>query len=104
MKSILVFAVICIAVTAKAQQIEIRKDSVISTKHERPFQLKLNPPLFFLGEVEINEKLMSEIKPESIDAITVLKDSAATEKYGERAKFGVVLIELKKPRFNIIKE
>ncbi|MDR0537480.1 MAG: TonB family protein [Tannerellaceae bacterium] len=41
---------------------------------------------------------MTKIKPEEIDNITVLKDEAGKEKYGERGAHGVILVTTKKAK------
>ena len=38
---------------------------------------------------------MNNINPKRVESIVVLKDKKATEKYGEKAKNGVVLVTLK---------
>ncbi len=54
-----------------------------------------NPPLFILEGKEITAEQMKQIKPADIEAIQVLKDKTATDKYGEKGKNGVVIIKLK---------
>ena len=39
---------------------------------------------------------MSNISPEKIDSITVLKDPIALTKYGDKGKKGVLIVTLKK--------
>lgn len=39
---------------------------------------------------------MDTLESERIESITVLKDSTATAAYGEKAKYGVILVEMKK--------
>lgn len=51
-------------------------------------------PLYVLDGKEIES--ISDIDPDLIKAIEVLKNSYATEKYGERGKDGVILITTKK--------
>ena len=38
----------------------------------------------------------TDLKPESVDKIEVLKDASATAVYGEKGKNGVILITMKK--------
>jgi N-acetylmuramoyl-L-alanine amidase len=52
--------------------------------------------LFFVDGVEINRSEQAKINPGEIDSISVIKDKHATEKYGERGKYGVIEISLKK--------
>lgn len=54
-----------------------------------------NPPLYFLDGFPITKAIMDKIKPETIESINVLKDKNATDKYGEKAKNGVILIYTK---------
>jgi len=54
-------------------------------------------PLYFVGGREITIEEMSNIKPDDIESINVLKDENATKKYAERGKNGVIEIVLKKP-------
>lgn len=55
-----------------------------------------NPPLVILDGVIIDKARMDAINPETIASINVLKDKSATDKYGEKAKYGVLEITLKK--------
>ncbi|MEJ6980918.1 energy transducer TonB [Pedobacter sp. P351] len=71
-------------------------DSVIIITNQRNSINSPNPPLFILEEKEITAEQMKQIKPADIEAIQVLKDKTATEKYGEKGKNGVVIITLKK--------
>ena len=51
-----------------------------------------NPPLVFLDGVPITKEALSQVKPEQIESIGVLKGKSAIAVYGEKAKNGVVLI------------
>ena len=53
-------------------------------------------PIFFLNGKEITEKEMKAIDTEEIESINVLKGKMAIDKYGEKAKDGVVDITTKK--------
>jgi hypothetical protein len=53
-------------------------------------------PLFFLDGKEITEKEMKDIDTEKIKSINVLKGKMAIDKYGAKAKDGVVEIKTKK--------
>ena len=59
-------------------------------------------PLFLLNGQKVDERVISSIDPKNIESISVLKDKAALEAYGEEAKDGVVLITLKK--MNVIED
>ncbi len=56
-----------------------------------------NPPLIVLDGVTMGKNFkVSNLKPETIDKIEVLKDASAIAIYGESGKNGVILITLKK--------
>ena len=57
-------------------------------------------PLIVVNDVEFSDSevgklFMNNINPKKIESIVVLKDKKATEKYGEKAKNGVILVTLK---------
>ncbi|UZD35311.1 TonB-dependent receptor plug domain-containing protein [Capnocytophaga ochracea] len=57
-------------------------------------------PLVVVNDVEFSDSevgklFMNNINPKKIETIVVLKDKKATEKYGEKAKNGVILVTLK---------
>lgn len=53
-------------------------------------------PLMILDGKEISNEEMNNIDPNTIDKVEVLKDETATKKYGDKGKYGVVLITTKK--------
>ena len=53
-------------------------------------------PLMIVDGKEMTEGSMEDIDPEDIATIDVLKGDKAVEKYGEKAKNGVVIIKTKK--------
>lgn len=53
-----------------------------------------NQPLYIVDGVEVSSAIAGSIAPEKIKEISVLKDSAATDIYGAKAKNGVVVITL----------
>lgn len=55
-----------------------------------------NPPLYILDGKFINDKEFQKLKPENIESVKVLKDSAATALYGSRGIKGVIIITTKK--------
>lgn len=73
------------------------KDGVIliTTKKENVSTNDENPPLYILDGKEITKEQMSAIDPNTIDAVSVLKDENATKKYGKKGKNGVIIISLK---------
>ena len=60
------------------------------------FKTKGHNPLYIVEGKEANEEFIKDLKPEDVDSITVLKDKSAVEKYGEKGKYGVLEIKLKK--------
>ena len=58
----------------------------------------MNPelqPLFIVDDSIVTDKALQTLNPNRIASIDVLKDSAATAIYGEKAKNGVVIIHTK---------
>ncbi len=53
------------------------------------------PSLIIIDGKESSKAVMSSISPEKIEKIAVLKDKMAIEKYGEKAKNGVIEVTLK---------
>ena len=54
------------------------------------------PDPLYVIDGEISDKGMTDISPDEIQSISVLKDESATEKYGGKGKNGVIEITLKK--------
>jgi len=52
--------------------------------------------LLFIDGKEASKKVFSELDPDTIDKIEVLKGDSATKEYGKKAKDGVVIITTKK--------
>jgi hypothetical protein len=79
-----------------------KKDSIVlSGRPKITFRGKIDQPvtLYIVDGKEYTpeqiEKL--DIDPNTIESITVLKDETAVKQYGEKARNGVIIIELKKP-------
>jgi hypothetical protein len=53
-------------------------------------------PLFVVDGVAMDYEKVRGINPDNISGMEILKDKAAIEKYGEKAKNGVVVIHTKK--------
>ena len=53
-------------------------------------------PLVIVDDKTIDFEKMKDIDPKTIDKMTVLKDKAATDLYGDKAKHGVIVITTKK--------
>ena len=95
MKIILVVFMVCLFTLSHAQDLNHPVDSTKSIISNEPFRLGNTPaPLYILNDKEIAYADLNAIKPDDIKTITVLKDSSAIKKYGERARSGVVIIEL----------
>lgn len=59
--------------------------------------LEENKPLYIIdGKVAAADFNLKSIDPQTIESVTVLKDKTAVEKYGDAAKNGVIIVELKK--------
>lgn len=54
-----------------------------------------NQPLYVIGDKPLSEYDVKELDSNAIESITVLKDQTAIDTYGEKAKNGVIIIELK---------
>lgn len=57
-----------------------------------------NKPLIIQDGFEIDLQAMVDLDPDRVEAITLLKDAAATAIYGARAANGVIVIETKQPK------
>lgn len=53
-------------------------------------------PLYIVEGKEVTEQFITDLKPDDVDSITVLKEKSAVEKYGEKGKNGIIEIKLKK--------
>ena len=66
-------------------------------KNDYNVQVKAeHSPLVILDETEVSTETMKKLNPENIESITVLKDVSATAKYGQKGKYGVILITTRK--------
>lgn len=64
----------------------------------------LQPPLYVIISRNkefkmLNNDAFKDINPQAIQAVTVLKDSAAVNKYGNEAKYGVILITVNDAKY-----
>lgn len=55
-------------------------------------------PLYILDKKEVSEKDFNNINPDTIKAVTVLKNEKAVAIYGEKGKNGVIIIQTKKKK------
>ncbi|MCP9762235.1 M56 family metallopeptidase [Lacihabitans soyangensis] len=86
------------------QSVESKKPSMIGlnrdNKTEAQIQFKGNTTysekgLIFVNDIEILDKKMDFISPNSIESVSVLRSEEAIKAYGPRAKDGVILIKTK---------
>jgi hypothetical protein len=72
---------------------------VIQTVTGKAPGVKIRPekeyPLIILDGKETSKKNFEKIKPEDIESINVLKNQKATDKYGDKAKDGVIEVRTK---------
>jgi hypothetical protein len=54
------------------------------------------PPLFIIDGKEMIDSILTKLKPDDIESLIALSGLKATEKYGEKAKDGVIIITTKK--------
>lgn len=82
----------------KNMDILIETDGKSSSDHSKMLFIDANgkKPLFFVDGKEVKDGNLDDIDPDSIKNINILKGKAATKKYGDKAKDGVILIETKK--------
>jgi TonB-dependent SusC/RagA subfamily outer membrane receptor len=80
---------------------KIRIATSASSSKEPKFRIQMdngnseNAPLYIVNG-EIQKTNLTDIDPNDIESINVLKDKAATDAYGEKGKNGVIIITLKK--------
>lgn len=55
-----------------------------------------NQPLYIVDGKELSHAELEKIRSVDIEEVTVLKEKNATDKYGEKGKNGVILLDLKK--------
>jgi TonB-dependent Receptor Plug Domain len=66
------------------------------TSHIYTYKKKNHKPLVIIDGKIKSLKYIKKIKPENIESVEVIKDSASIKKYGRKGKFGVILIKIKK--------
>lgn len=104
MKTLFLALFVCTFLGAVAQDTKPADSTKVEKEGEfqklsQPFTV--NEPLFILGDQEIAQEKVSRIKADDIESITVLKDSSAVAKYGEKGKNGVIIFQLRKPKFRL---
>lgn len=53
-------------------------------------------PLVIMDGLEVSDDVIKKLNPNKIQSVSVLKNEAATAKYGKKGKFGVILISTKR--------
>ena len=53
-------------------------------------------PLVIMDGLEVSDDVIKKLNPNKIQSVSVLKNEAATAKYGKKGKFGVILITTKR--------
>lgn len=79
----------------------IQKDLNISIRSNGKTSPESNPIIYLDGK-KVPFETLSEISPESIESIDVLKDKSATEKYGDEGENGVILITSKEKKIQSV--
>lgn len=105
MKIVLTLCLCFVLVQAYSQeQNEFPSDSVIKatwpTFMNQPTPAYSKRPMYLVDRKEISADELAKIKPDDIESIKVMKGPSATEAFGERAANGVVLIKMKKSKFD----
>lgn len=93
---------------AEIESIDVLKDKSATDKYGTKgsngvIEIKsksLRQPLYIVDGKETNKAEVDKIDPSTIQAINVLKDKAATDKYGEKGINGVIEIILKGKTYN----
>lgn len=75
---------------------QIEGIDIVSDCYSTQQKTKESKPLYIVEGKEVPEEIITEIKPDDVESINVLKDTSATKKYGEKGKNGVIEIYLKK--------
>jgi len=61
----------------------------------RDSKLKRNP-LYMIDGEEVQQSEFNQLDPKTIESISILKDSAATDIYGDKGRHGVIIVKTKK--------
>lgn len=110
-KIILLFISIVTSFTIYAQDQKINDSNKIvklkeSEKLYRDLQVNENNPLLIINGIEIENQIefLTLIDPQDIKDLSVLKDGNPVELYGEKAKYGVLIITLKDKKINTLEK
>ena len=84
-----------VIITLKKSKDTSKKDNLSGIENpNKDFPLVVVNDVEF-SDAEVGKLFMNNINPKRVESIVVLKDKKATEKYGEKAKNGVILVTLK---------
>lgn len=81
---------------------EVKYDSVYVTKYKPSVIKPGEEPLIIVDGSPIAYEKMKLIKPDEIESINVLKNENATSQYGDKGKYGVILITMKHGKLKAI--
>lgn len=103
----LLFALILSSLTASAQNVLVSKvrvtapikpDTATSIRiYCGPVKLK-SKPLYVINGLAADSLRISQLNPDQIDSVRIMKGNAATAIYGEKGRNGVILITMKPAR------
>ncbi|RZJ71289.1 hypothetical protein [Flavobacterium sp.] len=89
---------VCLAIApAFGQANEKEKTSttdVIAVK-ELPKTVSLNSPLIIVDGKETDQKTFEAIDQSKVEAVHILKDANAVAAYGDKGKYGVIVVKMK---------
>ena len=84
-----------VIITLKKSKDTSKKDNLLGIENpNKDFPLIVVNDVEF-SDPEVGKLFMNNVSPKRVESIVVLKDKKATEKYGEKAKNGVILVTLK---------
>ena len=84
-----------VIITLKKSKDTSKKDNLSGIENpNKDFPLVVVNDVEF-SDAEVGKLFMNNVSPKRVESIVVLKDKKATEKYGEKAKNGVILVTLK---------
>jgi len=78
-----------VAFSQQKQQVKV------ISKQQQPFTQKKENPLYIVNKTFISKEEMTNINPDDIKSINVIKGDKAVGLYGEKGKNGVVAITMK---------
>ena len=87
------------AATSKQEGLHISNNGNTITligPEENNAQQEKEQPLYYIDGKKANKEEMAKLSPKNIESVNVIKGKKAIEKYGEKAKNGVIEIFTKK--------